>query len=102
MYFLGVLSTMLVVPPLADIYGRKWVVTITYFVGVISLFGLFMTHNIYEAYFYFFLLGTTFAGKFVVGYNYLLEFNKKIFYDIILYIALVSVPTAVILMTVWY
>jgi len=68
---------MLVLPPLADAYGWKWIVTITYAVGVISLFGLFITHNIYEAYFYMFLLGATFAGKFVVGYNYLLEFNKR-------------------------
>ena len=93
---------MLIVPPLADAFGRKWVVTITYGVGVISLFGLLITHNIYEAYFYMFLLGSTFAGKFVVGYNYLLEFNQRKNYDVILYIALVSVPIAVILMTVWY
>ena len=75
-YFFGEIVAFIIVPPLADAYGRKLIVNISIAVSIFAQFGLLITHNIYEAYFYYFLLGLTFPGSTIVGYNYLLEFNK--------------------------
>jgi MFS family permease len=85
-YFLGEIIAFIIVPPLADTYGRKLVVGISLAVSIFAQFGLLITHNIYEAYFYYFLLGLTFPGKIIVGYTYLLEFNRAKFQDLIMYI----------------
>lgn len=89
-YFLGEIIAFGIIPPLADIYGRKLIVSISLAVSIFAQFGLLITHNIYEAYFYYFLLGLTFPGKIIVGYTYLLEFNKVRYQDIIIYILNVS------------
>jgi hypothetical protein len=49
-----------------------------------------------------FILGATFSGKIVVGYNYLLEFNQFKNQQIILYLLLLSEAIGMILMTAWY
>lgn len=89
-YFLGEIIALVIVPPLADAYGRKLVVAISMALSIVALFGLFITHNIYEAYFYYFLFGLSFPGKIIVGYTYLIEFNKARHQDIIIYILNVS------------
>ena len=50
------------------------------------MYHYIITNSIYEAYFYYFLLGLTFPGKIIVGYTYLLEFNRARFQDLIMYI----------------
>lgn len=75
MYFIGVISTLLFVPAIADKCGRKWVFTVTILLSAIAQLALVVTGNIYEAYVYLFLIGSTFAGRIVVGLNYTLEFN---------------------------
>ena len=75
-FFIGVVSTLLVYPPLADKYGRKWIFIISMIISAIGQLGLLITSNLYEAYIYMLLIGTAFSGKNIVGLNYMLEFLK--------------------------
>jgi len=77
MFFLGVVISTVVAPPLADAYGRKYVVFFSYIVLIIGLVGLMITTNLYVAYAFEFLVGFSFAGHIIVGLNYLLEFIRK-------------------------
>lgn len=86
MFFIGIISTLIIIPPLADRYGRKLIFTISNIVSIIGQLGLILSNNIYEAYFFAFLIGATFSGKVVVGLNYLLEFNRPKWIETIIYL----------------
>jgi MFS family permease len=75
MYFVGVCTTILPFPILADKpFGRKWIVFISNVLLIIAMIGFIFTHNIYESYVYFFITGMSFSGRQIVGYTYLLEY----------------------------
>lgn len=63
MFFIGVISTLIIVPPIADNYGRKWVFFISNVVSFLGQFALMVSNNIWEAYVFAFIIGATFAGK---------------------------------------
>jgi hypothetical protein len=49
-----------------------------------------------------FILGTTFAGKSVIGFTYLIEFmTTKLISDVV-FVQLIIEPVIIILITVWY
>lgn len=102
MFFIGIIATLLIIPPLADKFGRKLIFTISNIVSIIGQLGLILSNNIYEAYFFAFLIGATFSGKVVVGLNYMLEFNRPKWTETIIYLQLVAESVSTILMTVWY
>jgi MFS family permease len=102
MYFIGVVSTLIIYPPLADAYGRKWVFIIAMSISVIGQLGLLITNNIYEAYVYMILFGSAFSASNVVGLNYLMEFNEQKNYGAIVWIFLLSYGLGVLFITVWY
>ena len=102
MFFLGVISTLIIIPPLADKFGRKLIFLISNIVSVIGQLGLILSDNIYEAYFFAFLIGATFSGKVVVGLNYMLEFNRPKWNETIIYLLLVAESVSTILFTIWY
>ena len=101
-FFVGVIVSMLIVPPLADWYGRKIIVLISFFISCAGQTGLLFTNNLYEAYVYQFLIGASFAGRIIVGLSYVLEFNLKKYADPIITALLFSESTGVILITLWY
>ena len=72
-FFLGIIVTMIPVPRYADLKGRRLVFIITMCVSIISAIGLLACSSLEWAYFFMFLNGTTFAGKIIVGLNYLIE-----------------------------
>jgi MFS family permease len=74
MFFGGVIISCLIVPPLADAYGRKVPFLISIGINVLVYFALLFTTNLWVAYTLFFVLGLSFAGRMVVGVNYVLEF----------------------------
>jgi MFS family permease len=77
LYFVGSVTTILPVPILADRpVGRKWMVLTGNLLLIIAMVGLLFTHNIYESYVYFFLMGMSFAGRQIVAYTYMLEFFR--------------------------
>jgi MFS family permease len=75
MYFIGVITTLTFVPIVGDKCGRRWVFIITIIVSACAQLGLIVTRNLYELYVYEFLIGATFAGRVIVGLNYVLEFT---------------------------
>ena len=74
-YFAGLCTAILIQPPLADKYGRKWMVFIGNICLITCMIGLLATNNIYEAYVYFFLDGVSFAGKVIICMTYVIEFT---------------------------
>ena len=72
-FFVGIIVTMIPVPRYADLKGRRLVFIITMCVSIISAIGLLACSTLEWAYFFMFLNGTTFAGKIIVGLNYLIE-----------------------------
>ena len=71
MYFIGVITTLTFVPLLADMCGRKGPFIITLIVSACAQLALIITTNLYELYVFYFIIGATFAGRIVVGLNYL-------------------------------
>ena len=102
MYFIGVVVSMTFVGYLADIYGRKWPFLISIILQCIAQFGLMVSDNLYEVYFFEFLLGFTFAGRVVVGLCYVMEFSMPPWYDNIVFWYLMSENINTILYTSWY
>jgi MFS family permease len=102
MYFIGVIVGMSFVPLLADKFGRKWPFLITIIIFIIGAIGLILTNNLYEAYFYEFLIGFTFAGRIVVGLNYTMEYLNVKWHQFTVAAFLQSMAFGVILMTAWY
>lgn len=101
-YFIGICTTLTFVPPLADAFGRKWVFNITLLVSIIAQFSIIMTNNLYQLYFFMFLIGATFAGRIVVGLGYVLEFLQPKWHASMIYWLLVTECLAIVLLTAWY
>ena len=90
MYFVGVVVSMTFVGYLADLIGRKWPFMVSLVLQCIAMIGLMATNSLYEAYFYEFLLGLTFAGRVVVGLCFVMEYNMTKWYDNIVFWYLMS------------
>ena len=74
-FFAGVITTIIVIPWLADRIGRKWIFVTSYFVFILVCVGILFATNIYWLYVFVFISGTTFAGRIVVALIYLIEFQ---------------------------
>ena len=93
---------MTFVPPLADAYGRKWVFCLTLVVSIIAQFGLLVATSVTALYVLIFLLGTTFAGRIVVGLAYTIEFLTPKWHANIIYGLLLTQCVSIVLFTAWY
>ena len=102
MYFFGVIVTLTFVPFLADTCGRKWVFAVTIMVSACAQLGLILSRNLYELYVYEFLIGATFAGRVIVGLNYVLEFTQGEYAEDLVFYLLVSECVGTIILTFWY
>jgi hypothetical protein len=58
--------------------------------------------SLYEAYVFEFLLGFAFAGRVIVGLNYILEYNLPKNYDSIVFAVLISLNMSCIIYTAWF
>jgi MFS family permease len=72
-FFFGIIVTMIPVPRYSDLNGRRNVFIVTMCVAIVSAIGLLACSSLEWAYFFMFLNGLTFAGKIIVGLNYLIE-----------------------------
>lgn len=75
-FFIGVIAMMLVVPAIADSYGRRLPFIVTMAASVAAQSWLMMTSSLDVALGLMIVLGMTFPGKNVVGLAYLLEFTS--------------------------
>ena len=62
-------------PWLADQYGRKWPVIISYLIFLFACVIAAIGESIYTLYVVLFICGMTFPGRVIIALNYLLEFN---------------------------
>jgi MFS family permease len=74
MYFIGVITFILIIPYLADKFGRKYIVFVSYIVFIAAIIGILFSNLLIQLYIFLFFAGATFGGRIVVGLNYLLEF----------------------------
>jgi predicted AAA+ superfamily ATPase len=63
---------------------------------------LVSSDNLVTAQVMMFLLGTTFAGKCIIGISYLIEFMPMSFMEYIVFIQLIVEPIITIFITLWY
>lgn len=70
-----------IVPPLADAFGRKYVFAGSNVIQIAALIGLLVTTELTEAYVYIGILGFSFVGVVLIGINYLVELQKKEWQD---------------------
>jgi MFS family permease len=103
MFFIGVISTVLIIPPLSDKWlGRKAVFIGGVLVYLIAYVGIIFSTNLYEFYVFQFLNGASYASKVIVGLNYLTEFIPSYKQEGMVYTFLIVEPTTIILLTFWY
>lgn len=94
--------TILIVPWLADTFGRKWNVLINQVLFMAAVLGVMLGHSLEGLYACMFVCGATFAGRVIVAINYLLEFmvvsNKEfvIFLKLAIGSAIVMIYTLII------
>ena len=62
-YFIGMLIGMLILPKLADTYGRKRIIVLTMLTQIIAQTGLIFSNNLDLGIFFMMILGSTFSGK---------------------------------------
>jgi hypothetical protein len=72
--FVGILVTILPLPALSDLYGRKKIFLTTFFLELIVHISMVFNNNLDVQYFLIILTGMAFAGRVVVGLNLILEF----------------------------
>ena len=102
MYFVGIVISTVIAPPLADNYGRKYVVFCSNIVRFLGLLGLLLTQSLYAVYAFQVLVGLSFAGLSIVGINYFLEFQKRELYDVLVFIELIVEAVWGIFITIWF
>lgn len=103
MFFIGVISTLLIIPPLSDkCCGRKAVFIGGVLVYIIAYIGIIFSTSLYEFYVFQFLNGASYASKVIVGLNYLTEFIPTCKQEGMVYTFLLVEPTTIILLTFWY
>lgn len=61
-----------------------------------------VTNDLNTAYFFEFLVGSTFAGRIIVGLNYILEFSLPKYHEAIVFGLLISEASTTIIITIWY
>lgn len=71
--FTGWVVSLLFVPMLADLYGRKWIIVWFVLLRTIVYQCICITTNMYFGYALFFLSGFSLAGTNGVAYVYLME-----------------------------
>lgn len=73
-YFFGAISTIIVMPALADTHGRRPILLAALCASVVAQALLMLTHDFKSAAILVFILGATFPGRTIVGLCYMMEF----------------------------
>lgn len=73
-YFSGVLSCVVVVPWLADRYGRRWNAFINYVAFIAIVIAILLASDLMTLYVLLFLAGATFGGRAIVNFLYVVDY----------------------------
>lgn len=98
-YFAGVLSTVIFVPMLADAYGRKWNAFISYVVFIVSVILILLMSDLMVLYVLLFIAGSTFGGRAIVNFNYVVEFIHERRKQLVVFLKLLWASLFIILFT---
>ena len=74
MFMVGYAISCLVVPPIADAFGRKIVFLVVLLIAFTAQLGLLISRNIYEAYIFQFINGSTMTGRINIGISLTKEY----------------------------
>lgn len=77
MYFIGWSIASLIVPPFADIYGRKYVFIVSIIIYLYCYASVLLSSNFYTVIGLFFIIGSLNVGKSQICYLYLQELVPK-------------------------
>lgn len=99
MYYIGMLCFIIVVPMIADRYGRKWVFQINFLIFILSTIGILLSSDLEWLYIYLFISGATIGGRSVVGINYMLEFQQAKKKNLAIFLRLMAYSTFIIIFT---
>ena len=75
--FVGIMVSVLTLPRLSDLYGRKWPILATSLVQLPMYFWCFWMSELYEAYIIFFVMGLCFGGSVSINQLYVQELLQK-------------------------
>lgn len=93
---------MLWFPILSDRIGRTRLIVLSLAIQLISYVVMFRTDNLFVCYCCLILMGTTFPGKHVILYNYLLEILPKTYHQPVIALVSTSEPFVVLVISMSY
>ena len=76
-YFIGVMISMLTLPRLSDLYGRKWIILLCSIAQFLVVFWLLAMSTLGECYACFIIYGLGFGGTISINTLYTQEFLQK-------------------------
>ena len=76
-YFIGIMISVLTLPRVSDLYGRKWVILGCSLLQLPIYFWTFWMSTLIECYLCFFVMGLGFGGSISTNSLYLQEFMQK-------------------------
>jgi MFS family permease len=92
-------ATIILVPWLADNYGKRWNTIINYFVFLAALMVIILSHSLTVLYIALFIAGTTFGARVIVALNYLVEFFSNEMKQVAVFVKMILGPSKLILLT---
>lgn len=98
-YFIGVITTILVIPWLVDRVGRRWIVIVNYLILItVSILIMFCT-ELLALYILLFFAGATFGARIIGGLSWLVEFNHAKKKETIVFVKMCAVSFWTIVFT---
>mmetsp|Transcript_15978 Transcript_15978/g.24777 ORF Transcript_15978/g.24777 Transcript_15978/m.24777 type:complete len:263 (-) Transcript_15978:889-1677(-) len=98
-FYAGVMLTIIPLPWLSDVYGRKYVVTLAYIVYILAVIGLMTSTELIWLYVFLFICGTTFGARVIAATNYILEFHWEKIKELIIFLRMLSGSIIIIIIT---
>lgn len=74
MFWIGLVSTAILLTWISDKCGRRWVYTISLTVLLVVFTLILFQSKLIALYVLMFLVGATYGGRFIVQFNYFLEY----------------------------
>ena len=101
LYWSGVLTLVIVLPWIADKYGRRWVFIAAYGLFLIFAALILSMENLTALYVVIFLTGGTIGGRVIVANNFFMEYFEMRIKDIAIFIRFFSQMLLTLLYTAW-
>ena len=98
-YYAGVMITIIPVPWLADLYGRKWFTMTGFIIDTLSSIGLMLCHDLNTAYVFLFICGLTYGARIIVGTTFLIEHYWKKAKDLIVWLRMITESITIVVFT---